>query len=62
MHMMVPRSRSSANVKVIYKGYISQKNGRFGGIRFSQTHLVVFFSRSMAIYEYYEISLSVGTY
>ena len=40
MHLLVPRSRSSAKVKVKYKGYISQKNGRFGGIRVSQTHIV----------------------
>ena len=40
MHLLVPRSRSSAKVKVKYKGYISQKNGSFGGIRVSQTHLV----------------------
>ena len=40
-HLLVPRSRSPAKVKVKYKGYISQKkNGRFGGIRVSQTHLV----------------------
>ena len=44
MHLLVPRSRSSAKVKVKYKGYISQKNGHFGGIRVSQTVLVsVFF-------------------
>ena len=41
-HLLVPRSRSSAKVKVKYKGYISQKNGRFGGIRVSQTNLVSF--------------------
>ena len=40
MHLLVPRSRSSAKVEVKYKGYISQKNGRFGGIRVSQAHLV----------------------
>ena len=40
MHLLVPTSRSSAKVKVKYKGYISQKNGRFGGIHVSQTHLV----------------------
>ena len=36
MHLLVPRSRSSAKVKVEYQGYISQKkkkkNGRFEGI------------------------------
>ena len=40
MHLLVPRSRASAKVKFKYEGYISQKNGRFGGIRVSQTHLV----------------------
>ena len=40
MYLLVPRSKSSAKVKVKYKGYISKKNGRFGGIRVSQTHLV----------------------
>ena len=43
MHLLVPRSRSSAKVKVRYIGHISKKkkkNGRFGGIRVSQTHLV----------------------
>ena len=36
---LVPRSRSSAKVKVRYKGYISQKkNGHFGGIYVLQTH------------------------
>ena len=42
MHLLVPRSMSSAKVKVKYKGYVSQKIGRFGGIRVSQTHLVFF--------------------
>ena len=39
-HLLVPRSRSSAKVKIEYQSYISQKNGRFGGITVSQTHLV----------------------
>ena len=42
MHLLVPKLGSSAKVKIKYKGYISQKNGRFGGIRVSQTHLVNF--------------------
>ena len=42
MHLLVLKSRSSAKVKVKYEGYISQKNGRFGGIRVSQIHLVFF--------------------
>ena len=34
MHLLVPRSRSSAKLKVKYKGYISQKNGRLGAFMF----------------------------
>ena len=48
MHLLVPRSRSSAKVKVNYKGYISQKmavSGAFGSILVSQTHLVTICSR-----------------
>ena len=41
MHLLVQRSRSSAKVKVRYKGYISQKMAISGGIRVSQTHLVI---------------------
>ena len=40
MHLLVPRSRSFAKVKVKYKGYISQKMAVSGGIRVSQTHLI----------------------
>ena len=43
MHLLVPRSRSSAKVKVIYKGYVSQKMAVSGGICVSQTNLGVFF-------------------
>ena len=42
-HLLVSRSRSYAKVKVEHQDYISQKkkkNGRFGGISVSQTHLV----------------------
>ena len=42
MHLPVPRSRSSAKVKVKYNGLHFSKNGRFGGIRVSQAHLVSF--------------------
>ena len=49
MHLLVPRSRSYAKVKVIYKGYISKKNGRFGGIRVSQTHLVFLLNRVISV-------------
>ena len=39
MYLLVPRSRSSAKVKVKYKGYICQKMA-VSGIRVSQAHLV----------------------
>ena len=41
-HLLLTRSRSSAKVKVKYKGYISQKKAVSGGIRVLQTHLVSF--------------------
>ena len=41
MDLLVLRSRSTAKVKVKYKGYISQKMAVSRGIRVSQTHLVV---------------------
>ena len=34
MHLLVPRSRSSAKVKVKYKGYISQKMAVLGAFVF----------------------------
>ena len=37
---LVPRSRSSAKVKVKYQGHVSQK-WVFRGISVSQTHLVL---------------------
>ena len=40
MHLLVPRSRSSAKVKVKYKGYISQKMALSGAFVF---HKHVFF-------------------
>ena len=39
---LVPRSRSSAKVKVKYQGHVSQKMGVLGGISVSQTHLFFF--------------------
>ena len=44
-HLVVPRSRLSAKVKVRYQGHVSQKMGGGGGgaISVSQTHLVFFF-------------------
>ena len=40
-HLLVPRSRSSAKVKVKYHGHVSQKMGVLGGISVSQIHLVI---------------------
>ena len=42
MHLLVPRSRSSAKVKVKYQGDISQKMAVSGGISVSETHLVFY--------------------
>ena len=39
-HLLVPRSRSSAKVKVKYQGHVFQKMGVSGGISVSQTYLV----------------------
>ena len=39
-HLLVPRSRSSAKVKVKYQGHVSQKMGVSGALSVSQTHLV----------------------
>ena len=41
MHLLVPRSRSSAKVKVKYKGYISQKMAVSGAFVFHK--LILFF-------------------
>ena len=42
MHLLVPRSSSSAKVKVKYQSYLSQKMAVLGGISVSQTHLVLY--------------------
>ena len=41
MHLLVPRSRSSAKVKVKYKGYIYQKMAVFGAFVFDK-HILFF--------------------
>ena len=41
MHLVVPGSRSSAKVKVKYKGYISQKMAVSGAFVFQKTHLIL---------------------
>ena len=48
-HLPVPRSRSSAKIKVKYQGHVSQKNGCFGGISVPQTHLVFLFPEVLPI-------------
>ena len=57
-HLLIPRSKSSAKVKVKYKGYISQKNGRFGGIRVSQTHLV--FTENQGLAAEHDALIEIG--
>ena len=42
MHMLLPRSRSSAKVKVKYKGFISQKMAVSGAIVFHKHILLDF--------------------
>ena len=42
MHLLVPRSRSSAKIKVKYKGYISQKMAVLGAFVFQQHVLFSF--------------------
>ena len=39
-HLVVPRSRSSAKVKVKYQGHVSQKMGVSGALVFHKQHLV----------------------
>ena len=41
MYLLVPRSRSSAKVKVKYKGYISQKMGVLGAFMFHKHILFI---------------------
>ena len=43
-HLLVPRSRSSAKVKVKYQGHVSQKMGVSGAIVF---HKHIFFLRTI---------------
>ena len=52
-HLLVPRTRSSAKVKVEYQGHnsglLKKKNGGFGGISVSQTHVVLICDMSMIL-------------
>ena len=41
-HLLVPRSRSSAKVKVKYQGHVSQKMGVLGALVFHK-HILFFF-------------------
>ena len=43
-HLLVPRSKSSAKVKVKYQGHVSQKVGVSGALAFHK-HILVFFVR-----------------
>ena len=42
MHLLVPRSRSSAKVKVKYKGYIFKKMAILGAFMFHKHNLFCF--------------------
>ena len=53
-HLLVPRSRSSAKVKVKYQDHVSQNMGVSGGISISQTHLVFFFQFGTLFPEFYK--------
>ena len=53
MHLLVPRSRSTAKVKVKYKGYISKENG----IHVSQTHLIL---EKKPKYCYFKVVSAIG--
>ena len=48
MHLLVPRSRSSAKVKVKYKGYISQKMAVSGAFVFHK-HNLLFYSNKIQL-------------
>ena len=47
MHLLVPRSRSSAKVKVGYKGYISQKVAVSGALVFHKPILLLAVSSTL---------------
>ena len=46
-HLLVPRSRSSAKVKVKYKGYISQKMAISGAIVFHKNIVLILYLRAI---------------
>ena len=45
MHLLLPRSRTSANIKVKYKGYISKKMAVSGAFAFHKHILLCFVSQ-----------------
>ena len=49
MHLLVPRSRSSDKVKVIYKGYISQEMAISGTFVFHKHILFIYSSNTYLI-------------
>ena len=54
MHLLVPRSRSSAKVKVKYKGYISQKMAVLGAFLF---HKYILFLNVMIFHPVKELPM-----
>ena len=55
MHLLVPRSRSSAKVKVKYKGFISQKMAVSGAFVFHKHTLI--FEVVVFLVEYMHINM-----
>ena len=50
-HLLVPRSRSSAKVKVKYQGHVSQKMGVSGALVFHKHILVFFYGIYFVVYK-----------
>ena len=48
-HLLVPRSRSSAKVKVKYQGHVSQKIGVSGALVFHKQILFFFFTNELIL-------------
>ena len=55
MHLLVPRLRSSAKVKVKYKGYISQKMAVSGAFVFHKHILFSIMSLSDAMFKIFPV-------
>ena len=61
-HLLVPRSRSCANVKVKYQGHVSQKRDGLGSLVFHKHILFLFFSspeREVLMVSFCDRSMSV---